>query len=197
MVHSQNVLGGYAKYDRFANMKTFQQVQSRRHDDEVRKTKIDGMLKRLMDSDVKRINRMVDEIIVEHRKLTGTDGFYHKGQIYGNVMGVSQSSPAMQKQPIHESLRERMFEYDRQLAELVKDRDILRQGLGVLIRRANTPQEIRNALPDLLLPVMDSPEHLLDRTEPEMHTLTSQIHRIQYERTLDKIYFYLGSRLLG
>lgn len=177
--------------------KTHAQLKERRALDDKRKYTIEYIIRNLMQSDIKRLNDMKSQIIQKHVKLTGSDGFYHRGQFFTTVTSVGTTSSALQKDAAHPEVREELFEYEKQVKELQNDKVILSQGLSILIRNAVSPQEIRDALPDILLSVMGSPENVLARTKPEMHTISSKLHQLQYEKTLDKIYFYLGSRLLG
>jgi hypothetical protein len=103
----------------------------------------------------------------------------------------------MKQDAIHDSLLSEMQEYDRQIREFNADKVAFDQGFSLLLSKCTSPQDVRDALPDVLLPVMGSPEHLLDRTRPEMYTLTSPLHIKQFEKVKDKIYFYLATALLG
>lgn len=175
--------------------RSFGDYQERKNLDASRKRSVETVLKNLMNTDMLRIKAIRDDLIRRNNVLTNSDAFYHRGQIY--TLNTQVGYKPLTKHPIHPSLRDEMFEYEKQIQEFKNDKVILEQGLGVLVRNAMEAQDIRDALPDILLPCMGSPEHLMDRTRPELYTLTSELHRHQYEKTLDKIYFYLGSRLLG
>lgn len=179
-----------------APVRTHEEFQQRKMMDAFRQSIINDAVNGLMSEDDKRLKQMVADIIRDHVTLTKTDGFYFNGQVYTNLQGVAFKS--IQKLPIHPSLKDRITEYAKQVIELKSDQAKISQGLAVLIRNCIDHQGVRNALPDLLIPTINNQSiQMLKRTLPEGHTLTSKLHIAQYEKTMDRVYFYLGSRLLG
>lgn len=176
--------------------RTHEEYQKRKATDAFRSDTINELIGELTSADEFRLKDMVRDIINEHVKLTGTDGFYHNGRVYTNMTGVPFGS--LQKVPIAPSLKPRILEYNKQCNDLDRDRAAIKQGLAVLIRNCETIQAVRNALPEVLIPIMKDIRYKATlRTMPEGHTLTSKLHQKQFEKTMDRVYFYLGSRLLG
>ncbi len=176
--------------------KTHAEYQERKAKDEFRQKIITDIVSALMTVDKNRLDRMCAEIVEDHVKLTKTDGFYHNGRVFTNMTGVAFK--ALQKQPIHPSLKLRIIEYTKQCREFDSDTAKISQGFAVLIRDCTTIQGVRNALPDVILPCMTDPRFKqVERTMPEGFTLTSKLHQGQFEKTMDRVYFYLGSRLMG
>ena len=177
-------------------VKTNAEYLERKARDEFRQKIIIDVVTQLTAVDQKRLNEMKAKIINDHVQLTGTDGFYHNGMFYTNMSGVPVKS--MQKLPIHPTLKGQAIEHDKQVRALASDTAKISRGLAVLIRNCIDYQGVRNALPDVLIPITTITEIARhDRTMPEGYTLTSKLHKDQFQNTLDRIYFYLGSRLLG
>ncbi|MCF8861653.1 hypothetical protein Ab1vBOLIVR2_gp71 [Agrobacterium phage OLIVR2] len=166
--------------------------------DENRVNFVNGIIKELMSSDKARLDTMIKEIIEEHEKLTQTDGFFFDGRVYTNKVGIPFKS--LQKVGVHPSLKARVLEYKKQCRDIENDEARIGQGLAVLVRNATSPQHFRDAVPDILLPLVPSSfisTKNLKRTIEEGALLTTKLHRDQFQKTMDRIYFYLGSRLLG
>lgn len=176
-------------------MKTHAEYEARKAQDAFKQKIINDIINKLIGHENARLKELVSGIINDHVKLTGTDGFYYRGNVYTNVMGASFAT--LQKLPIHDSLKDRMQEYIKQVQEIDADRAKIAQGLAVLLRQANSYQSVRNALPELLIPCTSWDVSSLSRQTPEAAGLTSKLHIQQYEKTKDMLYFYLGSRLLG
>lgn len=178
------------------DVRTFAQIQERKGLDAFRSNARKSIVKGLMAPQMNYLNNLRYNIIKKHSELTLTDGFYYKGFFHTNTTAkVPQGK--MKQDAIHDSLLPEMQEYDRQIKEFNADKVLFDQGFSLLLSKCSNPQDVRDALPDILLPVMGSPEHLLDRTRPEMYTLSSPLHIQQFEKVKDKIYFYLATALLG
>ena len=176
--------------------RTHAEYQERKAHDTWRVNKINNLIGELTKAEFTRLNDMITRIIDEHVKLTQTDGFYFSGKVFTNISGVSYAT--LSKVPIHPSLKARATEYIHQCKELDQNSAKIRQGIAVLIRDAHSDQDLRDALPDALTSLVDNGRLTnLPRTKEEGHTLTSKLHKQQFERTMDKVYYYLGSRLLG
>lgn len=175
-------------------MKTHEEYRIRQQADQFRTTSIKKVLDVLLRNDRARLDELVKGIIADHVALTQTDGFYFDGRVYTNVIGVPFAT--LQKQPIDPSLKPRMLVYIKQMREMDADEAKIGQGLAVLLRKATNDQDVRDALPEPLVKVLP---HLsqYERQRPAAYGLTSKLHQVQYDKTMDQIYFYLGSRLLG
>lgn len=169
----------------------------RKEVDERRTRFISGIITELLSSDKARLKSMIEKIVEEHESLTQTDGFFFDGQVYTNKVGIPFKS--LQKVGVHPSLKARVLEYKKQCRDIDADDARLSQGLAVLVRNAVTPQDFRDAVPDILLSLVPTTFgiHRLPRNEPEGANLTTKLHKQQFEKTIDRVYFYLGSRLLG
>ena len=144
------------------------------------------------------INEQVRNIVNENTNLTGRDGFYWRNQVLTNV----QRQPGLgtrhiQKAPIHPSLQGRMQEiWDQQEALDVNKRKLM-QGFAVLLRNVYDKADIRNALPEPVVKILDGGRLMTyPRTKDECYTLTSQLHRKQFKETEELIFYYLASRII-
>lgn len=186
---------GLAAQRKDFDVRTFTQIQERKGLDTFRTNARRTVLKGLMTPQMDYLNNLRYSIITKHVEKTHTDGFYHRGVWYTNFSGQAPAT-SLQKQSIHESLLPEIFDYERLIKDFNADKVSIEQGISLLLREAKAPQDIRDALPEVLLPVMGSPEHLLQRTRPELYTLTSELHKKQFEKVMEKIYFYLATALL-
>lgn len=195
MAHWQKSMVDYGVNPMRPTIRTHQAILARKSGDQFRADIIIKIIASLCEPDANRLYNLRVNIIARHCILTGTDSFYTQGEIWSNIQGLPQK--VLQKRPIHESLKEELHELIKQRNQLKADREKLKQGLAVIIRSLDTHEEVRDALPDLLLPFMDSTTAVLPRTRPELYTLTQEIWKQQYKKTEELIYFYLGSRLLS
>lgn len=178
------------------DVRTFNQIQERKSIDAFRYKKRQYIVKGLMGTQMNYLNNLRYNIIQKNTELTLKDGFFYRGQWYTNST-AKVPQKVMQASSIHESLLPEIQELEKQLREFNADKVSFNQGIGLLLGKCFNPQDIRDALPEVLVPLMDSPEHLLDRTRPELYTLTSDLHIKQFEKVKEKIYFYLATALLG
>lgn len=193
MADSLNALAAQRKdFD----VRTFAQIQERKGLDAFRANARKSIVKGLMTPQMNYLNNLRYNIVQKHTELTLSDGFYYKGLFHTNTTAKVPTSK-MKQDAIHDSLLPEMQEYERQIKEFNADKVSFDQGFSLLLSKCTCPQDVRDTLPDILLPVMGSPEHLLDRTRPEMYTLNSPLHIKQFEKVKDKIYFYLATALLG
>lgn len=176
-------------------MKTHAQYAERKLHDMFRSNMANMVMDNLLKSETERLKKTIIDIIIAHTDLTNTDGFYFDGSVRSLVQGASHA--ALNKVPLHDSLKPEMAEYIKQERMLARDRAKIAQGLAVLLRSVRNNQDVRDALPELLVQFAPVAVSSLQRQLPEAHNLTSVLHIRQFEQTKEMLYFYLGSRLLG
>lgn len=175
---------------------SYEEYRERRRQEEMKLKFINDIISEVTVSETNRIDELRKKCVEEHVKLTNTDGFYMGGKIFTNVQNAPFS--ILQKTVCHQSVRKDAENYLKQLKELHEDQSRIRQGLTILLSKVSSRQDMRDALPDVLLQFVKNPEITsLPRTREAAYTVTSKLHLSQLEKTLDRVYFYMGSRLIG
>ena len=183
---------------RYGRLTSKEQFEQRKLDMKAHTDMINDMVNQFTIDEKNHIDQIVRDIISENTKLTGKDGFYWNGRVLSNVQTQKGlGTMHLQKAPIHPSLKDKMLEAQSFWDRLTADKKKLTQGLAVLLRNANGKQEVRDALPELAVKMLDGGRLLsLPRTQPELYTLTSPLHRKQFKETEELMYFYLASRII-
>lgn len=185
-------------YGRIGRMTSKEQFEQRKQALAEHQRMISDMVHQFTIDERNHIDDIVRTIIADNTKLTGKDGFYWNGKVLSNVqMQRGMGTNHIQKSSIHPDLKERMLDAQAQYDRLALDRKKLQQGIAVLLRNAGTKEEIRNALPEIAVDVLDGGRlKSIPRTEPELYTLTSDLHRKQFKETEELMLYYLASRII-
>lgn len=180
---SYNNLSSREQYDR-AKQQTVEHISL-----------IKDIVRQLVMDEQESINSAVRKIVDDHTLRSGSNAFLYKGHVYTNSSGPTSS---LKRAPLHPSL---MPEWESTYADqesLNRDKAMLQQGIAVLLRNIHDNQGIRDALPEPLVKILDGGRLLnYPRTRPELFPLTSKLHKNQFEKTNELIFFYLSSRLLS
>lgn len=157
-------------------------------------TLIQVVLSDLLQFERKRLEGVLEKILQTNRKH-GRSGnaFIHQGQVY-SLLPICQIRGEPITEP-HPAVTEDLDYYLNQKEELIRSEQRLKQGLSVVVGRCKTIQDLRNALPDILVHELPSLRGL-SRTEPEGAMLESRPKlREQFEQTIDLALTFAAKRL--
>lgn len=163
---------------------------------------IKAIIERLFQPEDRRINMMIEELNNRNSAIKGKQlfGFRHLGDVY-IPESCRQQVAALRKQQVLPSLAfELMNEASDVLVDVKKvnlDKDQIKQILFKLLYSATTLQDIRDALPECLVPLV--PEIAkLSRYNDDPTWFIRNDHRAlrQYEKILPKIELYAMTRMI-
>lgn len=163
---------------------------------------IKAITDRLFAPEERRIDKMIDELNQRNGAIKGKQlfGFMHLGKRYVPESCKVQAA-ALRRQQIMPSLAFELnddastFITDVKKVEL--DKEQIKQVLFKLLYQANTLQDIRDSLPECLVPLV--PEIAkLSRHNDDPTWLIRNDHRAlrQYEKMLPKIELYAMTRMI-
>lgn len=95
----------------------------------------------------------------------------------------------------HKTLMDSFDQLAKDKAQLQMNHQKIRQGIGMLLRPCKTRQDIRDVLPDTLVNLTDLKQ--LTRTREEAYSIAgSGMLKQQYDKTMELVFMYLGTKLL-
>lgn len=156
---------------------------------------VNAIIKALFDREEANITKREQALMTKHTSLGGSmDGFRYRGVIYTMLTGAGRQRGTFT--PLKSELVADMdlIRSDRDI--LNEDRDRIRQALFLVLKKAHSYQEIRDALPNCVKDVVPQIAGL-ERTRPEAWTLADNPRSYtQYMKLREKLEFYAVSRLL-
>ena len=166
---------------------------------------LDAIMERLFAPETRRIDRMIESLTERNSRAKGktTYGFIHLGTVY-----ISESNKPLYRafhgknknNPVPALSLELAREASTFVNDVTKvnnDKDRIRQVLYKLIYQANSKQEIRDALPECVVQIMDGWKDM-PRTMNDCAWLIRNDWRSvrDYEKMLPKIEFYAMTALI-
>lgn len=163
---------------------------------------IDAISKQLFAAENRRIDKMVEGLNRKNSaiKKKALFGFMHLGQRYVPESCKAQAA-ALRKQPMPTLAFELLEEANGFLVDVRKvelDKEQIKQVLFKLLYPAQTLQEIRDALPDCLVPLAPNNISKLNRhtDDPTWFIRNDERALKQYRKMLPKIEMYAVSRMI-
>ena len=149
----------------------------------------------LFAKDSQVLRRDLEELIdANHQAGNPKEGFLLNGEFH--TLMNSKSIPLENKRQIHVSLYGQTMAYIRQRDTCNKEKSRMTFGLVVLLTDCKTWQDIRDALPEILVKMVPGLTEL-KRTRQEAWTLEFKpLQQHQYQEIRDLIDFYFTNKLL-
>lgn len=157
---------------------------------------IDSITHELTYRERDQIKSSMDEVINENHAKGGHEhGFFFRGEQYMRT-GFVKNKGAPSLPQLDPSLIDMAESYFKDQDKLSKDTLRIRHALALLIGKCIDPQEIRDALPDMMKDVHSDIAHL-KRTRPEAWTLKKSPMKLhQYKIVEPTLQLYYAHRIL-
>lgn len=156
-----------------------------------------GIIETLFEPERRRLDKEIERLDKSNREMKKHErwGFMHAGVVY-----VPKNSPYKREPTGYPTLHFALcrdansFMHDMQTVE--NDKQMIKQVCHLLIHSCETWQDMRNALPDSLVELAPSLKEL-SRTSEEAYTIRHDDRAMrQYTQLLDKIDFYVATRMI-
>lgn len=162
---------------------------------------IDGIIKRLFAAEDRYIGRMVSDLNKENSSLKKThfQGFMHMGKkfIPPEYMSNRQWIARHPLPTLHIRLTDEAGKLTTHLSKVDLDKSQIRQVLFLLLHQCNTLQEIRDVLPECIIPMVPELAKFSRYIEDQFYMVRNdKSFMSQYLRVLPKIELYSMSRLI-
>lgn len=163
---------------------------------------VKGLVERLIDKlfgpEQRRLDGMLKTLNQENKEASDSfiDGFLYKGEFFLPKSGsLTVAGRGRAKSVLHLSLHGRMQDWlvDRQGIE--DDMAFVKQGLMQLLRPCKTTKEIRNTLPEALIPLAPELAPIPREDEPGCSIRDDERAMRQFQKILPKLEAYSVSRL--
>jgi hypothetical protein len=156
---------------------------------------IPQIMQAIQAKDLARLEKDLTSLVEANYRLGGTQhGFLFQGQFHSLLPFPKQKK--VDKRPLHDDLIPAAKAYLKEKQVLVQETNRLKQGLHTLLRFCNTPQQTRDALPDMasaIIPDLSA----YKRIQPEAWPILEKPMLLHdYEKTRDLIQFYVTNQLI-
>ena len=146
-----------------------------------------------------RISQL-DAIIEEHDMLQWRKGQERRaGFIYDGLIWRKSVKPAVWFEhlvPLEDSLRTKIDELIQSEHQAQKDFLRIRQGMLLVLRLCTNNQDLRDVLPEALIPAFGAELSTLPRTREPGFVIESELLRKQWENVLDRVNYHCAMRLI-
>ena len=155
------------------------------------------LIENLFTPEYRRLDKEIERLDKSNREMKGLErwGFMHAGVVY-----VPKNSPYRQQGTSYPTLhfalckQANAFIKDRQTVE--NDKQMIKQICHLLVHHCDNWQDVRDALPESLVELAPWLNDL-GRTKEEAYTIRDDERAMrQYTQLLDKIDFYLATRMI-
>jgi hypothetical protein len=160
---------------------------------------IDGLVEKLFEAERRRLAGEINELNSRNKKLKNStiDGFMYGGDFYapfGVAMTVVGKGQA--KQTLHFQLNNEMDAWVREQKSINDDQTLIKQMLFCLLKPCQSERDIRNALPECLVSLVQGlNQH--PRADEAGYTLRGDERGLrQFNKLLPKMELYSATRLL-
>lgn len=160
----------------------------------------------IFEPDQKRVLSLLDEIVLRNASLHGIHDapsytiFSFGGGMYNHSTNKGRSNKQTRSLSLHEELHPRMKQYQEEFQQLTQDYARVRQLLVTQVAGVKSEQDIRNHLPDSVVPLTQHKTLMsLERTKPieETHKhKPGSFGEIQFMKTLEIIDGYVAMRYI-
>lgn len=159
---------------------------------------IQPLMNKLFEPEGRRLQTWIDQLCkknAEIKNLVEPVGFMYSGRWYRPSHQLRPGKyPKVQ---LHISLWPEISNLHRDIGIVKNDKQFIGQTLAQLLARCNDLQDVRDTLPECLVPFADDWITSFARTRPEAFTIEGNERALrQYERVLPKMEVYSMSRLL-
>lgn len=157
---------------------------------------INTLVDNLFRTEFRRLEKRELELVKENKLLSGgrQDGFFYRGILYSDLCKTIAYKG--NKANVHPLLVPAMEKHVEDRKQVEFDRLLVKQTLALLFNSVRSLQDLRDALPNQLVEMID-PIKDLKRTRPEGYNLMAEPRKAkQYKKFREKIEFYTATRLL-
>lgn len=154
---------------------------------------IDALIEELFSAEKRRLNAELEKIIAANGEAYGSplDAVIYQGNVH-----VPLNKRSVIRRVVHITLNPMMQRYVADKATIDKDKQRIRQMLFRVIDPCETLQDLRDALPNCLAPIIPAIAQL-DRTKEEGHTVADDPKaKALWDKIMPKIKMYSSTRLL-
>lgn len=155
-----------------------------------------AIIAHLEKSENKRLQAYIDQLVTQNCQLMNTPvlGFLYEGLPYRHSTAAKGK---MTLRAAHPEIHAKLEDFLASCADTTSNMQFIKQALATLCRPVITQQDLRDALPECLLFVLDEAGQKLERTRPEAWTIQDNPRALkQYLKILPKIQFYTAARLI-
>jgi hypothetical protein len=165
-------------------------------DKSVCKEILNDFLKAIFDPELKRLGKLMDVIQDDHQLRSGSRAFMLDGRPIWN--GDAQAARDKCKKPLHESQVEEAKFIQLQFTKVNLDKQRMTNFFAMLETRCESFQDFRDALPDMVVAVMEHPniKGLLRTREPGYVFMSSPVKFKVFEDACKNMMHYLINRLV-
>lgn len=153
------------------------------------------LMNSIMINETERMLKEREKLVIKNRDLGGSrHGFYYKGVRYSNEHPLFLKDVILP--PVQEEFKPQVQDYLTMMEQLEKDRQFLKQGLGVVLARCKTSQDVRDVLPDSFLHTIPSLNSFQrTRTHSFIFNGDSKL-QLQYEKAVEIAEYYTANLLI-
>ena len=157
---------------------------------------LNDFLKAIFEPEFKRLTKLMDKIQDEHHLRSGSRAFMLDGRPIWN--GDALAARDKCKKPLHESRVEEAKAIQLQFTRINLDKQRLTNFFAMLETRCGTFQDFRDALPDMVVAVMEHPNIKgLPRTREQGYVFKSSPVKLKvFEDACNNMMHYLINRLV-
>lgn len=150
--------------------------------------------KYLFGKDENRLAKRIIALVQENHRLGGArDGFIYEGVYYSDL--ITRAKSKGQRGSMMPELRTQMLDYLEDTKQVNQDRENVEQILSLVLLTCHTKQDVRDALPEELVPLIPFLQGY-QRTREEGWNLKTEREQRQYAKYRPLIDIYLVARLM-
>ena len=159
----------------------------------VRAQLTEGIISGLFQPDSDRLQRRLSRTLTEVSGTVPNTAFHYKGKTY--FVDGNTAIRGAQVVDVPPTLVPQLEAYLQDRAQVEKDRDIIRQLVAALLQECENSQDIRDALPDCIVPANIMQER--ERSRPVGYPFDSNPRlKRQLDKYHDTIFQYAAAKLL-
>lgn len=156
---------------------------------------VNDVVYELVRSASENIDNLIYSIVEKNFELTRSVSFTYRSEVFlhPNLMGGAKGA----RGSLDPSLREELnaaLKLRKDNNSMVED---IKRLLGQCLEECTCLQDVRDVLPECIIPLTPKEIKALPRTREEGCLLTKPQHKEQFKRLEDTFFLFLGSRLLG
>lgn len=144
-----------------------------------------------------RQQKLLEQVIEKNTDLGGPpEGFLHAGHFFSTLTGPSRYAATTRKVKGHPDVAEDAAYYLRVKVKRDKDYQKIHQSLGTMVRPCKTFQDLRDAIPEILVPCAAFLNGI-QRTRPQGYTVIDRpLVQHQFDLMVDDILYYLANHII-
>lgn len=152
--------------------------------------RLQAIVNAMLGPEVGRQRKALEELIQRNARQGGAvEGFSYKGAMY--VLGRKAEVLPL-SQDLHDAMELYLLEHDK----VSTDAAAMVQGFSPAIVRCESEQDIRDVLPEFLVPLDDALKALRRTREPGFNVLEAPFKLAQFQRAEEIAGYYLANKVL-